>query len=316
MNDIEYIENLKEIIDTYFDGSQSKFAKFIGTSSPTISRALNQTTKISNSLKETIYDRLQLIKGIPKEILLEFEPPIDDIVAEVSTFEQEEVLADNILQQIRNNRKVNLTPNNPSSLFDLYNVLYEEINRLQYSVGAISDTRMFKLLINSFLNSTRLKLTDYIINNKYAPLEIDEFLKQILPYDISNNIFDIKLEEYYENILGTKIPNRNHIVFKVLIFNNSLRPLISIGDCVSVSYISPNNIIAQNDILFCQVENIAFLAIADVLKPQQSLQHLIERKNINLIITHQTNNFSKSILIQSDSIKKYNIQIVGKIIRH
>ena len=41
MNDIEYIENLKEIIDTYFDGSQSKFAKFIGTSSPTISRALN-----------------------------------------------------------------------------------------------------------------------------------------------------------------------------------------------------------------------------------------------------------------------------------
>ena len=225
MNDREYIENLNDIINIYFDGSQSKFANFIGTSSSTISRILNQTTKISDNLKNTIYDRLHFIKGMPKGLLLEFEPTEDDIVTEVSVLEQEDILVENILEQIRNNRKANLTPNNPNSIFDLYTVLYEEINRLQYSAGAIVNYDMLHLFMCNFLNSAKIEVGKYIFANKYTPFKMSSFFHDILPNDVSNNIYDINITRYKKQGIVT---------FKVIITNNSLFPILSKGNIVTV----------------------------------------------------------------------------------
>lgn len=311
MNDIEYIENLKDIIDTYFDGSQSKFARFIGTSSPTVSRILNRTTKISDSLKGAIYDRLQLIKGLPKEILSEFEPTTDDIITEVSVIEQEEILVNNILQQIRNNRKINLTPNNPNSIYDLYTVLYEEINRLQYSAGAIINYDMLHLFICNFLNSAKAEISKYIFANKYTPFKMSLFFQEILSCDVSNNIYDIDITKYKKHGIMS---------FKVIITNNSLFPILSKGNIVIIECNTDKNENRyHNEISLCKINDLMFFALVEV---EESIlansdipitQNTFENFTTLTIQKGNSTTGAKDVVLNSKDIQEFQIDVIGKV---
>ena len=306
MNDKEYIENLKEIIDVYFDGSQSKFAKFIGTSSSTISRILNQTTKISDSLKGIIYEKLQALAGIPDDILSEFEPTTDDIIAETSIIENEQSLVNNILQQIRNNRKANLTPDNPNSIFNLYSVLYEEINKLQYSVGAISNLDVLQSFVSNFLSSAKCEIVKYICDNKYTPIKINDFISLMLSYDISNNIYSIK---------KTKLDGQA-MSFKTVITNNALHPTLVKGTIVTVDcYPNKKNNRYYNCVVLCKAYNIMFFAILldindNMLNEDKPVDVNDFKNNTNLVV-HLSNDKTKGLVLGSEDIKQHRIEVIG-----
>lgn len=307
MNDKEYIENLKEIIDVYFDGSQSKFAKFIGTSSSTISRILNQTTKISDSLKGIIYEKLQALASIPDDILSEFEPMTNDIIAETSIIENEQSLVNNILQQIRNNRKANLTPDNPNSIFNLYNVLYEEINKLQYSVGAISNLDILQSFVSGFVSSAKYEIVKYICDNKYTPIKISDFIHLMLPYDISNNIYGIK---------RTKRDKQTIISFRTTVTNNALYPTLIRGNNVTIDcYPDKKENRYYNCISLCKAYNLMFFAVLfdvsdNILNDDKPVDSSDFKNNTNLVV-HLSDNKNKRLVLDSEDIKKHHIEVIG-----
>ena len=307
MNDKEYIENLKEIIDVYFDGSQSKFAKFISTSSSTISRILNQTTKISDSLKGIIYEKLQALATIPDEVLAEFEPTTNDIIAETSIIESEQSLVNNILQQIRNNRKANLTPDNPNSIFNLYNVLYEEINKLQYSVGAISNLDTLQSFANNFVSSAKYEIVKYICDNRYTPIKVDDFIITMSPYDISSNIYGIEHQKHNKQTITS---------FKVTVTNNALYPSLIKGENVVVNCFPESKDNRYYDfIVVCKAYNLMFFAILvdaidSVFRGHKSIDDENFKNNTNLVI-HSNGITTKDLILNSTDIKKHNIKVIG-----